>query len=77
MRCARGRRDCGRLFPSIERRHDLVERVERDVRVAVPDATVFTHLEPINGPAAWQDVTLDRRVWLSQLILFSAADGTM
>lgn len=46
---------------SVQRGHDLVERVERDIRAAVPGATVFTHLEPINDPAAWQDLTLDRR----------------
>ena len=26
--------------------HELLERVERDLRAAVPGATVFTHLEP-------------------------------
>ena len=46
---------------SVQRGHDLVERVERDIRAAIPGATVFTHLEPINDPAAWQDLTLDRR----------------
>ncbi|HEX6173543.1 MAG TPA: cation diffusion facilitator family transporter [Candidatus Binatia bacterium] len=45
---------------TVQRGHDLVERVERDIRAAVPGATVFTHLEPINDPAAWQDLTLDR-----------------
>lgn len=46
---------------TVQRGHDLVERLERDIRAAVPGATVFTHLEPINDPAAWQDLTLDRR----------------
>lgn len=46
---------------TVQRGHDLVERVERDIRAAVPGATVFTHLEPINDPAAWLDLTLDRR----------------
>jgi divalent metal cation (Fe/Co/Zn/Cd) transporter len=44
----------------VQRGHDLVERVERHIRAAVPGATVFTHLEPINDPAAWHDLTLDR-----------------
>jgi hypothetical protein len=34
--------------------------VERDIRAAVPGATVFTHLETIGDPAAWQDIPLDR-----------------
>ena len=46
---------------TVQRGHDLVERLERDIRAAVPGATVFTHLEPINDPSAWQDLTLDRR----------------
>jgi cation diffusion facilitator family transporter len=46
---------------TVQRGHDSVERLERDIRAAVPGATVFTHLEPINDPSAWQDLTLDRR----------------
>jgi divalent metal cation (Fe/Co/Zn/Cd) transporter len=40
--------------------HDLLEQVEHDIRAAVPRATVFTHLEPIGDPAAFQDISLDR-----------------
>ena len=43
-----------------DERHDLLERIEGDIRAAVPSATVFTHLEPIGDPAAWQDISLDR-----------------
>ena len=45
---------------SVQRGHDLVEQIERDIRAAVPSATVFTHLEPVGDPAAWQDISLDR-----------------
>lgn len=45
---------------SVQRGHDLLERIERDIRTAIPGATVFTHLEPIGDPAAWEDLTLDR-----------------
>jgi len=45
---------------SVQRGHDLLEQVERDVRAAVPGAHVFTHLEPIGDPAALQDIALDR-----------------
>ncbi|MEJ2012372.1 MAG: cation diffusion facilitator family transporter, partial [Anaerolineales bacterium] len=31
---------------SIQQGHDLAEAVERDIRAAVPSATVFTHIEP-------------------------------
>jgi cation diffusion facilitator family transporter len=45
---------------TVQRGHDLLEEVEREIRSAVPNVTVFTHLEPIGDPAAWQDLTLDR-----------------
>src|SRR5262245_42201863 len=40
--------------------HDLLEKIERDIRPGVADTTVFTHLEPIDDPAAWEDIGLDR-----------------
>jgi cation diffusion facilitator family transporter len=45
---------------SVQRGHDLLERIEQDVRSAVPDSTVFTHLEPIEDPASFDDAALDR-----------------
>ncbi|MCS6839392.1 MAG: cation diffusion facilitator family transporter [Roseiflexus sp.] len=45
---------------SVRRGHMLLERVERDVRRALPNTTVFTHLEPIEDPVSFQDTALDR-----------------
>jgi cation diffusion facilitator family transporter len=45
---------------SIQRGHDLAEAVERDIRKAVPTATVFTHIEPLEDPASFNDLGLDR-----------------
>lgn len=45
---------------SVQAGHDLVERVEAELRAAVEPATVFTHLEPIEDPASFEDVALDR-----------------
>ena len=45
---------------TVQQGHDLLEDVEREIRAAVSGATVFTHLEPIGDPAAWEDLTLDR-----------------
>jgi cation diffusion facilitator family transporter len=45
---------------TVQRGHDLLEELEREIRAAVPGATVFTHLEPLGDPAAWQDISLDR-----------------
>jgi divalent metal cation (Fe/Co/Zn/Cd) transporter len=40
--------------------HQQLERIEADVRASLPNVTVFTHLESLDDPAAWEDMTLDR-----------------
>lgn len=45
---------------TVQRGHALLERVEADVRQAVPNVTVFTHLESLDDPASWEDTQLDR-----------------
>lgn len=45
---------------SVQRGHDLLEALERDIRRALPNVTVFTHLEPMEDPASWHDQHLDR-----------------
>ncbi|MBT8335748.1 MAG: cation diffusion facilitator family transporter, partial [Gemmatimonadetes bacterium] len=45
---------------SVQKGHDLLERIEAELRTAVPRLTVFTHLEPVEDPLAWDDVHLDR-----------------
>ena len=40
--------------------HTLLEQLERDIRLAVPHLTIFTHLEALDDPTSWQDETLDR-----------------
>lgn len=45
---------------TVQHGHDLLEQVERDIRAAVPGATVFTHVEPVGDPLAWEDTSLDR-----------------
>jgi cation diffusion facilitator family transporter len=45
---------------TVQRAHQLVEQMEADVRNAVSNITVFTHLEPLNDPASFADMKLDR-----------------
>jgi cation diffusion facilitator family transporter len=45
---------------SVQRGHHLLERIEADIRQALPSVTVFTHLESLNDPASWEDIALDR-----------------
>jgi cation diffusion facilitator family transporter len=44
---------------TVQRGHDLLERIESDIRGRLPNATVFTHIEPIEDPASWRDTALD------------------
>lgn len=44
---------------TVQRGHDLLETLERELRAAVPGASVFTHLEPAGDPASWRDIHLD------------------
>ncbi len=45
---------------SVQKAHTLSERLETDIRRAVPRASVFTHIEPVDDPAALNDLSLDR-----------------
>lgn len=45
---------------SVKEGHDLAERVEEDLRNRFEQATVFTHLEPIDDPVSFEDTGLDR-----------------
>ncbi len=42
--------------------HDLLEKLDRDIRYALPQITLATHLEPLNDPSALEDVNLDRTI---------------
>ena len=45
---------------TVQRGHDLLERIEEEIREAIPRCTVFTHLEPLEDPVSWADTTLER-----------------
>lgn len=45
---------------SLRRAHDLAEALEHEIRVALPQAHVLTHLEPLDDPRAHDDLHLDR-----------------
>ena len=66
----RTRQAAGRRFISIHvlvpgkwtthRGHHLVDQIEVDICSALPGATVFTHLEPVEDPLSSKDIELDR-----------------
>jgi cation diffusion facilitator family transporter len=45
---------------TVHRGHELLEDIEARIRAAVPNVTVFTHLESLDDPASWDDQHLDR-----------------
>lgn len=45
---------------SVQRGHDLAEQIDLQLREALGHATVFTHLEPLEDPASFEDTELDR-----------------
>jgi len=45
---------------TVQHGHDLIERVEDDLRARLPHATIFTHLEPVEDPKSFTDIDLDR-----------------
>lgn len=47
---------------TVQRGHRLLEELERDIQTALPETSVFTHLESLDDPASWEDVKLDRSI---------------
>jgi len=45
---------------TVQQGHDLVEKIEAEIRAVVEESSVFTHLEPIEDPLSWADEKLDR-----------------
>lgn len=46
---------------TVQQGHNLLERIEADIRARLEPVTVFTHLEPQEDTASWQDTALDRQ----------------
>lgn len=45
---------------SVQKGHNLLEQIEQDMRLVLPQAHITTHLEPLEDEAALEDVSLDR-----------------
>ena len=45
---------------TVQRGHELLERIEADIRRGLPGASVLTHLEPLDDPASFADEHLER-----------------
>ena len=45
---------------SVQQGHDFAENIEEELREVFDQATVFTHLEPVEDPLSFEDTDLDR-----------------
>ena len=45
---------------TVDHGHHLLEQIETEIRIILPNTTVFTHLESLNDPSSWHDISLDR-----------------
>jgi cation diffusion facilitator family transporter len=46
---------------TVQRGHALLDRIESDICHALSETTVFTHLESVDDPASWEDMSLERK----------------
>ncbi|HYH40708.1 MAG TPA: cation diffusion facilitator family transporter [Burkholderiales bacterium] len=44
---------------TVQRGHDLVERIEAQIHEQLSNTTITVHLEPLEDPRAWDDAVLD------------------
>lgn len=46
---------------TVQKGHDVLEEIEKNIRKQFPYLTVFTHLEPAEDPKSMDDISLDRK----------------
>jgi len=45
---------------TVQQGHELLERIEADIRNSLVNVNVITHLESLDDVASWDDISLDR-----------------
>jgi cation diffusion facilitator family transporter len=45
---------------TVQRGHELTEQIETELRASLPNVAALTHLESLNDPASWRDISIDR-----------------
>ena len=45
---------------TVQSGHELLDRIEADIRRTLPNSVLFTHLESLDDPASWEDETFER-----------------
>jgi cation diffusion facilitator family transporter len=44
---------------TVQRGHDLSERIEEEIRERLPNTTITIHLEPLEDPRSWRDEAIE------------------
>lgn len=45
---------------TVKKGHDLLEKIEKEIRGSIEKATISTHLEPIEDPSSLEDISIER-----------------
>ena len=45
---------------SVQQGHELLEEIEHNIRQVMSPVHILTHLEPLEDPTSWEDLTLNR-----------------
>jgi len=45
---------------TVQKGHDLLEQIEKKIRDSIEKVTVSTHLEPIEDPRSYEDISIER-----------------
>ena len=45
---------------TVQKGHELLEKIEGDIRATLDNVSVLTHLESLDDPASWKDIALER-----------------
>lgn len=47
---------------NVQKGHNLLENIEKDIKSEIPNITVFTHLEPVEDKKSWNDEGIDKTI---------------
>ena len=46
---------------SVQKGHDLLEKIEKEIRDLIEKVTISTHLEPVEDPRSLEDISIERK----------------
>jgi len=46
---------------SVRKGHDILEDIEKEIRDSIDIVTISTHLEPVEDPRSFKDISIERK----------------